>query len=272
MAKIDMHIHSNISDGSLSPIEIFDIAKQNNCEIISITDHDIFNDYSSLEKKYSINIISGIEFNTSISNMHILGYNIKNKELINKKMLDLRKYNENVCLETIEKLEQNGYDVSKDKVIEYLKSINLSYDILDKRKLVKYLIYKGYSNNVLETYNKLIGKNQKFYVPNKKNSSKEVIELVKECGGFSSLAHPNTLQLSNDNLFLELQKLKEYGLEGIEVINGNNQKNKTQFYKYLAQKLELLETYGSDFHEPKHNKIGIDISEIQKEKILKKII
>ena len=73
MSKVDLHLHTNLSDGLISPEDVVIKAKNNDCRIISITDHELLNEYDALAKKYNIDIISGIEFNTSISNLHLLG-------------------------------------------------------------------------------------------------------------------------------------------------------------------------------------------------------
>ena len=75
---VDFHLHSNCSDGLLSPEELVKESLKNNCSIIALTDHDIVNDYSYMEENYNLPIISGIEFNTSINKLHLLGYGIKN--------------------------------------------------------------------------------------------------------------------------------------------------------------------------------------------------
>ena len=68
----------------------------------------------------------------------------------------------------INKLSLDGYDITINKLYEFLIENNLSIDLLDKKKLVKYLIYKGYAETVLDAYNKLIGYGQKYYIANYK--------------------------------------------------------------------------------------------------------
>ena len=268
---VDFHLHSNCSDGLLSPEELVKESLKNNCSIIALTDHDIVNDYSYMEKNYNLPIISGIEFNTSINKLHLLGYGIKKIDELNKKLYDLRKYNENVCIEVILKLQAAGYDISVEKVIDFLKNSNLEYKILDKRKLVKYLIYKGYVNNTHAAYQNLIGQQQRFYVPNKKMSPEEAINCIIECGGVAVLAHPNTINLDAADLEKEIKLLKDNGLTGVEVFNGKAKLNYGLILD-LANKYDLIQTFGSDFHNPEIDKIGIFIeNDEQVEKFCQKI-
>lgn len=272
MSKVDLHLHTNLSDGLISPEEVVIKAKNNDCKIISITDHDLLNEYDALADKYDIDIISGIEFNTSISNFHLLGYAVKNFELVDKVMQDLRIKNEIVCLEVIELLRKDGFIISVELIKKYLQEINLDYSILDKRKLVKYLMYMGYSNSIIETYNTLIGRKQKYYIPNEKLSPYEIINLIEKSGGHTVLAHPNTVTNDKDVLVEILNKLKEAGLFGIEVVNDKMKLCETEYYQSLARKYDLLETYGSDFHNPDTDYIGIEINHTNCEKIRESMV
>ncbi len=271
MNKIDLHIHTNLSDGLLSPEDVVKSAVREGCKMISITDHELLNDYSDLESKYEIKIVSGIEFNTSITNLHLLGYGMSDLQGITDEMTRLRLHNEKVCYEVIQRLKEDGFDISVDKILNYLESIKLSSEILDKRKIVKYLMFKGYSDSIIGTYNTLIGANQKYYVPNKKISPQDIIELVKQCNGITILAHPTTLNLCYDDLVEEIQRLQKSGLSGIEIINGKI-KNEI-FYKYqkIARELGMLETVGSDFHQPDIDRIGIEVDDNIYENIERKL-
>ena len=272
MSKIDLHLHTNLSDGLLSPENVIILAKENGCQTIAITDHELCENYELLSQKYDINIISGIEFNTSISNLHLLGYGIIDFDKMNAEMLSLRKLNEVICIEVIERLRKDGIEVSIKQLKDYLDSINLDSQILDKRKLVKYLIHMGYSSTIVETYQKLIGKGQKYSVPNIKLSPKEIIELVKSCGGKTVLAHPNTITKDNKMLLSIVDELKSLGLFGMEVKNDKMKLTQTEFYQIIAHRNELLETFGSDFHNPNTDYVGVEIEQEKYKKIHEKLV
>ena len=265
-------MHTNLSDGLLSPENVIILAKENGCQTIAITDHELCENYELLSQKYDINIISGIEFNTSISNLHLLGYGIIDFDKMNAEMLSLRKLNEVICIEVIERLRKDGIEVSIKQLKDYLDSINLDSQILDKRKLVKYLIHMGYSSTIVETYQKLIGKGQKYYVPNIKLSPKEIIELVKSCGGKTVLAHPNTITKDNKMLLSIVDELKSLGLFGMEVKNDKMKLTQTEFYQIIAHRNELLETFGSDFHNPNTDYVGVEIEQEKYKKIHEKLV
>lgn len=261
MKKIDLHIHTNLSDGDLSSTEIIDLALKNNCHMISITDHDHIMDDKLYENNRGIKIIKGVELNSTIQGMHILGYGLHQPIILNERLKKLNLSNQEVCLEVIRLLQKDGFDISKEQIEEYYKSLYLPCDIIDKKKIVKYLIYKNYTKGVLETYNTLIGKGMKYYVPIDKMTPRECIEKIAASGGISVLAHPATLNLSNEELYFQIKKLTSIGLDGIEIINQKMPTDKTDYYHELANLFNLIETVGSDFHSLTKQGLGIQTSE-----------
>ena len=272
MEKIDLHTHTNNSDGILSPEQLVQKSINNNCYKISITDHEIIKDYKELSNKYGIEIINGIEFNTSISYLHLLGYGIKDINNLTKIINNIRRKNEEVCFKTIELLKKDNFDISIAKLYEYLKENKLDEEIIDKRKLVKYLIYKGYAEDILDAYNKLIGKNQKYYVPNYKINPKEAIEIVNNNGGICVWAHPKSVYKNNNKIYELAKEMKNYGLVGIETFNKKTNINENKPLKDIALDLNLIETVGSDFHNPSIDEIGINVDEKIYEDFQKKLI
>ena len=261
MKKIDLHIHTNLSDGEHNISQVIEFAKANDCNKISITDHEIIKDYSIISANENIEIINGIEFNTSVSGLHILGYGIKDIPKVQKCMRFLHEENEHITFELIDKLKKLKYDISKEKIELYLSNIGIYYDYLDKRHVVKYLIHMGYTKDVLDTYKNLIGRGNPLYIPLKKMTSDDIIKLINNSGGVAVLAHPFTLDLSEDDFISKIKELILSGLEGIEIINGKNIGFNMDFYNKVVKNFNLIKTVGSDFHSIKNNNIGIECNE-----------
>lgn len=261
MEIIDLHIHSNLSDGNFSPEEIAKLSVARGCKKISITDHEFVSDYSELEKKYGIIITPGVEFNTSVRNMHLLGYGMTDISIIDREMKRLRLINEKICIEVIQMMRKDGYDISVEKIIDYLNFAKINCEIIDKRKIVKYLIYKEYATSVINAYDTLLGVDQKYYVPNRKLAPVEIISLIIESNGIAVLAHPNTINLYGCDLMKKVEELRKDGLSGIEVVNGKMKLNSSPELLYIAEQLDLIKTIGSDFHDPKIDILGINTDE-----------
>ena len=268
MKKIDMHIHTTFSDGSLSFNEVINRARNNKCSLISITDHEFLNDYSYLNDVLSdVEIANGIEFNTNEKGVHILGYNIKDINFINSFINELHKENEHVSFELIDALRTIGYNISKEQVEEYMRSLGLSYKFLDKRHIVRYLVDKKYTKDVFDTYANLIGSGTKLYIPLKKIPVEDIISLIKSRDGIAVLAHPTSIHKSTDDLLTKIKKLKECGLDGLEIFNRKSDKKYIDLYNDIANKCDLFKTVGSDFHSPDCDEIGMDVEDDFYEKV-----
>ena len=258
MKKVDLHIHTKYSDGNLSLDEILKLAQAESINEISITDHDtIINlkNYKELEKKYKLKIIPGIEIPANYKGMHILGYDITNFDLIEKKLYDLKIYNENRNRETIDILNSIGInidfkDVKKTSVL----------DVVTYRDIVKYMVNNGYASNPIEVYRKYIGRGAKAYVPSKEFSMEEVLELIKSANGITVLAHPFTLD-ENINLDLLISSMKDYGLDGIEIYPPKLTLNQQIEYDKICKKYNLIKTIGTDFHNSNTDRLGVEVKD-----------
>lgn len=261
-------MHTTFSDGSLSFNEVINRACNNNCSLISITDHEFLNDYSYLNDVLSdVEIVNGIEFNTNEKGVHILGYNIKDINFINNFINELHKENEHVSFELIDALRSIGYNISKEQVEEYMRSLGLSYKFLDKRHIVRYLVDKKYTKDVFDTYANLIGSGTKLYIPLKKIPVEDIISLIKSRDGIAVLAHPTSIRKSTDDLLTRVKKLKECGLDGLEIFNRKSDKKYIDLYNDIANKCDLFKTVGSDFHSPDCDEIGINVEDVFYEKV-----
>ena len=253
---IDLHSHSVYSDGELTPIELLNLAKENNIGIYAITDHDVLGGIKDLRENHQeeinesgIKIINGIELTAKVDKgiMHILGYNI---DIYNKELND-----------KLEELNTN----SIYSIISYLYDLRINYNISFKQQdidelfnkignigrphIAKLLIKYGYVNSVKEAFDKyLVDVYNRQRKNNKKISSKECIELIKNAGGFAILAHPYSLELSDEELLEKIKELISYGLDGIEVYHSNNSEENRKYYMQIVKDNNLLYSAGSDFH------------------------
>ncbi len=264
---IDLHIHSIYSDGTLNYDEIINLAKKNNVDIISITDHDtIINlkNYKLYREKYNMNIIPGLEISSNIKNVHILGYGINNFEKLEKVLIDLKIENEGRNKESIEILKKNGIDIDFERVKEISKNGIVTY-----RDVVEYLYLKKYIVNRHDAFKKYIGKGAIAYVPSREMSIIEILDLIDSVGGISSLAHPC---LINDNIDDIIKEMVYHNLSGIEI--NKDRIKPQQYYKYIeyAKKYNLCITRGSDFHDSKLNKLGGEVEDDFLDSFQKKLI
>ncbi|MGF6905606.1 PHP domain-containing protein [Fusobacterium sp. PH5-44] len=256
--KIDLHIHTNWSDGTFSSREIIEEAYKKNMKVIAITDHDTIDGLKlglEASKEYGIEFINGIEISCNIdrNEVHILGYflNIEDSIFLEeiKYLQDERKRRNR---KIIDKLEENGIVVDGEELKKYTTG-----NILGRMHIAKYLIDKKYTSTMLEAFTKYLGKDGLAYVEKEKFSPQKAVELIRKNGGLSSLAHPHLIT-SDENYLEELiLNLKKNGLGAIECYYSSYGKSDRKCYNRLAKKYSLLATGGSDFHGD--NRTGIEI-------------
>lgn len=252
---IDLHTHSNYSDGELSPEELVRLAVEKRVGTFAITDHDTISGIKQIDKndpfikETGIKIINGIELTAEVSKgrMHILGYGIdlKNKEL-NKKMEELQNNSINSALSVIEQMKK---DYKINFSYQELKELVNTPHNIDRTDIAKLCVKKGYAKTIQEASNLyLIDTYQKARENKKGLSYSECINLILNSGGIPVLAHPHSLELNEKELLLLIKEMIKNGLQGIEVYHSNHTKEQTELYLKIAHKCNLLISGGTDYH------------------------
>lgn len=252
---IDMHAHTNYSDGELSPYELIKLAIERNIGTLAITDHDTLLGVKQIDKDNTlikdndIRIINGIELSAKAKKgqIHILGYNINiNDEYLNRKMSILRDNSLHSVLSIMEQLKIiYGIRFSYDDIKEL---INSNHN-LGRPDLARLCIKYGYATTVKEAFEKYLEEAKKrVSVSNKGLPYQECIELISNSGGVPVLAHPKSLKLDEKEFLIVLNDMIECGLKGIEVYHSTHTKEEMDYYLKIANEYNLLVSGGSDYH------------------------
>ena len=252
---IDMHTHTNYSDGELSPQELIRLAIDKKIGTLAITDHDTIEGLKTIDRKSEIieksgiRVINGIELSakSNVGRMHILGYGIDlNNELLNKKMSDLKDISINSVLSIMEQIKRD-YGI-RFRYDDIKKLVNANHN-LGRPDLAKLCIKYGYASTVEEAFNKyLIEAYNKTRKTSNKLQYQECLELIIKSGGIPVLAHPKSLELMEKEFLVLLKEMINCGLKGIEVYHSSHTKEEMKYYLEIANKYDLLISGGSDFH------------------------
>jgi len=252
---IDLHIHSNYSDGLLSPKEIINYASKRNLVAIAIADHDTtFAIPEAIEegKKVNIEVVPAIEFSAEIENLtgeahlprgkeiHILGYYFdwKNPTLQEKLHFFRQKRKERAYL-IYEKLVKLGIRLNPE-ILEKISKENRSFGRLH---FARALVKEGHVSSIAEAFELYLDYGRSAYVEKVRFKPKEAIELIIHLGGIPILAH--LYFAYSEKIF---SSLISFGLKGIEVWHSKYSPSFTQKLISLAKKEGLLMTGGSDCH------------------------
>lgn len=255
---VDLHVHSTISDGTLTPSQIVHYAQQKNLAAFALTDHDTT---AGLEEAFAaalgsdLEIVPGIELSTTwnSTDVHIVGLDIdwKNnhfqetlsafqdsRELRNEKMLHL--------------LQKEGIHITRE-----LMEKSFPNSIWTRAHFARFLFDNHYVGSMKEAFDRYLGNHAKCYVPREKVTPFQAIQLIHDGGGKSIFAHPMLTKLSKDRLESLVNELSQNGLDGLETMYVSYTPADELFTKQMAKRHGLKQSGGSDFHGS--NKPHIDL-------------
>lgn len=255
MKYIDLHVHSNVSDGSLTPSELVKEAIRSNLSAFALTDHDTTKgvlEAIEAAKQATLNgtpieVIPGVEISAAYKkkDIHILGLfldieyeplqtalekAVKNRELRNEKMAS--------------NLKNGGLDIDYEKLCSYFPPNT----VLTRAHFAKYLYETGQVPSMNAAFDRYLNADGPYYVPREYISPENAISLIKKAGGIPVLAHPLVYHIPEVELEALIKRLKEAGLMGLEVFYSANTGFDEGIVRRYANKFDLVMTGGSDFH------------------------
>lgn len=254
--RIDLHIHTTASDGTLQPTEIITKAQSLGLSAISITDHDTIDGSKEAINSgipASVQFLTGVELSvsppenfTTSGSMHILGYafNPENHAL-NQALEKLRFARENRNPKIIKCLNSIGINISINEIINEFHVEGQ----LGRPHIARFMVKKGFAKSINDAFTKYLGNGKPAYVDKYRLDCEKAIEIILDAGGIPVLAHPKLVQLKKDNdLEALVIKLTEKGLKGIEAYYPEHNHKDTVRYLNIAKRLGLAVTGGTDFH------------------------
>jgi len=241
--KVDLHSHTNYSDGFNSPKELIDKAKEKGIEVLSITDHDnlaAINEATEYGKRAGVEIIPGVEISSDIMDreIHILGYFVEpgNSE-IERYLTFFREERLKRAERIVKKLNLLGISLKLDDVLKIARN-----SAVGRPHIAQALLEGGFTNSYFEAFNKYIGNDCPAYEKKVHVSPGSAFKIINDSGGLSFIAHPGILP---ENI---LKDLIDAGVDGIEVIHPSHTSQIVKFYKGIVSEYFLLEAGGSDYH------------------------
>lgn len=245
---IDLHTHSIKSDGSMTPAEVVREAKKAGLAAIALSDHDSIDGVKeAMEegKKTGVEVVPAIEFSVqSETETHILAYylDIDNPVLL-KTLEECRQTRDFRNKETCRLLNELGFDVT----MEEAKALAPN-GIIGRAHFARILMDKGYTESVKEGFKLYLENGRPAYCGVQRLTVEETVELIKECGGLSFVAHLHLTKKPDDELREFLIHLKEHGLNGVEGYYTEYTPEMQEKYQAMAKELGLMISGGSDFH------------------------
>ncbi|MBP8083067.1 MAG: PHP domain-containing protein [Spirochaetes bacterium] len=253
---IDLHVHTTASDGIYSPEEIVRRAGEAGLNLIAITDHDSVDGVEAAEKaavESGVRVVGGCELSIEFDggDFHLLGYNISVNDEMCGILSGIKRCRSERIYKMIEDIADSGVDISISDLDGFAESSSPG-----KPLVARALIKKGYASDIKDAFTKFMCAGKPGFVPKKKILPEDGFRLIRESGGFSSLAHPSSLNIDDDLFELYLKKLIKLGLNGIEGYSAIASEKQSELYLKLASKYDLIITGGSDYHGDHRENLG----------------
>ncbi len=245
---IDLHTHSNKSDGSMTPTELVFHAKEAGLSAIALTDHDNIDGVSEAlqaGEEIGIEVVPGIELSAkSQTETHILGYyvDIKNEEF-NRKLEGIKKQRIQRNYDTERLLKENGFDVSIDEAAAFAGGV-----LLGRAHFAKVMVQKGYAESVKDAFDRYLANGRPCYSKLQNHTAAECVKIINDAGGVAFVAHLHLMRKDDEELWEFLKELKNAGLCGIEGYYTDYTEDMQEKYQAMAKELGLIISGGTDFH------------------------
>jgi len=249
--NIDLHCHSDQSDGSLSPQALVARAHTQGVEMLSITDHDTVSAYSLLRAqpyKQSLHIIAGAEFSTIWNGIgvHIVGLNLDLSAASLVAGIRFQKDARRKRARSIaERLVKRGAPGSTMSLAE-----THAGNSIGRPHFADHLVQTGYVKNLNEAYRKYLGPGKPGDVNTFWATPEQILSWIHDARGLAVLAHPAKYKMSRSKLRRLLKDFRCSGGDAMEVISGRQNHTTTREMALLSTSFDLLASVGSDFHRP----------------------
>ncbi|CAG9001525.1 MAG: 5'-3' exoribonuclease [Candidatus Celerinatantimonas neptuna] len=247
--RIDLHCHTTISDGELTPEELVVRAENHQLDYLAITDHDS-TDALAVAKAMAkrLLIINGVEISTDWEGfeIHVVGLNfmISNQQLQQSLVVQRQKRNDR-AYEISCRLSKIGIEPVYERVLEMAKG-----GCITRAHIAKVIVERGIVGSFDKVFQKFMSRGKPGYVPNRWMSTEQAIQLIHQAGGVAVLAHPLQYQLSNKWLRRLIGEFAEAGGDALEIGVSQIKPDHQRWLSELAIGHYLAGSVGSDFHRP----------------------
>ena len=246
---VDLHVHSNKSDGSLSPSDLVLEAKKKGLKAFALTDHDTvdgIDEAMAASEGSGVTVIPGIELSTEYEgkDIHIVGLLIdkeqpafrdKIQEFVDSRIQRNRK----MC----QKLTEAGCPLTYEELVEEFPGA-----VITRAHYAQILLKKGYTKSLKEAFERYIGDRGPCFIPREKITPEDGVKLILSAKGIPVLAHPLLYGMGKERLQILVDRLKDAGLEAIEAGYCTYSPSEETQMREFAKKNGLLISGGSDFH------------------------
>lgn len=247
--KIDLHSHSNASDGVLSPTALISRAKEQGVEVLALTDHDTVDGIAEAKtaaQQQQITLISGVEISTvwQGKTIHIVGLGFDETHPAMTELLQRQaqlRYAR--AVEIGERFKKFGLENA------FAEAQALTSGEVTRAHYARYLVNIGMVNNEGQAFKRYLSQGKPCYVKANWCDIPTAIEVIHQAGGIAVVAHPMRYQMTNNKIRTLIEDFQQWGGDAVEIAGGVDHNQQKMLIQWL-DKLSLSASVGSDFHYP----------------------
>jgi predicted metal-dependent phosphoesterase TrpH len=255
----DLHCHSIVSDGTLSPEELAIRAHQNGVQLWSLTDHDVLGGQARARlaaKNLGMSYLAGVEISISWMNqtVHIVGLGVDDRNIILEEGLRATRDGRELRAQQIAaQLEQVGIHNSYEGALHFAGNP----DLIARTHFARFLVEQKVCSNMDEVFRKYLVPGKPGYVSHRWASLDEAVQWIRGAGGEAVIAHPGRYKLNSLQMDELYARFKDLGGNGIEVVTGSHSPDQYTTYAKVAERYGFMASRGSDFHDPHESDIDL---------------
>jgi predicted metal-dependent phosphoesterase TrpH len=256
----DLHCHSVVSDGTLTPEVLAERAKAQGVELWALTDHDEIGGIArarAAAKAHNLAYLTGVEISVTFAGetVHIigLGFDETNAQLV-QGLHSTRGGRDERAREMSEGLAKVGIQGAYEGALKYVGNP----DLISRSHFARFLVETGVCKEIPEVFRKYLTEGKPGYVPHRWASLKDAVTWITQAGGVAVVAHPARYKFTPNEEYALFTEFKAHGGRGVEVVTGSHTAAEAVKYGELALELDLVASRGSDFHSPdeSHTNLG----------------
>ena len=257
MLKVDLHCHSNVSDGVLAPAAVAAYARKGGVDVWALTDHDESGGVKAAREAATglgMRFVPGVEISVTWGGetVHVVGLQVNEEEpALVQGLAATRNGRDARGREIAAQLERAGIPGAYEGALKYVGNP----DLLSRTHFARYLVEIGACGSTSEVFRKYLTEGKPGYVPHRWASLADAVGWIRKAGGIPVIAHPGRYRftpLAEGALFDEFKQL---GGNAIEVVTGSHTPDQYQTYAEQARRYGFLASRGTDFHAPGESRV-----------------
>lgn len=256
----DLHCHSVVSDGTLTPEALAQRAHANGVELWSLTDHDeIGGQHRAADAAQALGMkyLTGVEISVTFigQTVHIVGLGFDaDNERLRDGLRQTRGGRKERAMEMADGLAKVGIKGAFEGALQFVGNPEL----ISRTHFARFLVESGVCKETNEVFRKFLTEGKPGFVPHRWAYLKDAVTWINEAGGMAIIAHPARYNFSPNEEFALFTEFKALGGRGVEVVTGSHTAAEYKTYADVANEFGLAASRGSDFHSPNesHTELG----------------